>query len=1294
MRNICVLVCALLLAAGAAQAQKVWSFETAGNNEGWTQGSGITSFATSGGSLNVGHNTSDPNIYSPDMTASPVAGGSLPWIKIDLEATVTGDYQIFFIRTDRGIGEEDSFFFRVTAGRQLYQIHVPRRLNEQGKNGADLWSARSIKQFRFDFQDGIGTVKIHNFAVEALPHPFWDFNIPPGVAPGHASGWYVANQLSNFVVTAAGTLNMNITGTDPHMQVDPLTFDPNAFRYMYVRQNHTGFPSNNPATAQTFAFPGTGGTGFVNKDWRHYPNNGWSTVLLDMHTRTTNASWAGASGSISSLRVDPYQSTDTNGALYSYDIIGLRTAADLGSAAVQWTGMSGAGAWIAAKHSPYAGSAVGLAGGVATLTQGTGGQPMAMMNQDFVVNAANRYLYMDIEADTTAARNNLELRVMWAADGEDFATGNRQRQYTSIRTKQGVNRYVFDLGTAQASPFNGAWGGYPHGLLFQFGTGDADLSWVKVSNAGLLPAAPPQINFVDTEAGSTASAYGRTMTLAAGTGVTWSLVGTPPAGMTINSGSGLISWPSPVYSASAYTVTVRATNAQGSDDESFTLTIADGTAPSSPSVSSTSHFLGELSNDMTIDMRVNNATDSGSGVSGYSWVFSTSASAAVDDTVDTPHTADPHTITSAALADGNWYFRVKARDVAGNWSGISTWGPTQLDGTPPVISLQGAPSVVVSCGGSYSDAGATALDNVNGNMTGAIVRVNPVNPLVPATYTVTYNVTDAAGNAAVQVTREVVVSDTAKPVITVCAADQTVAADGACQALVPDFTAGVTASDACDSSLAVTQSPPAGASAGPGPNTVTISVADDAGNIETCTAVLTVEDAAAPEITVCAADQTVAADGACQALVPDFTAGVTASDACDSSLTVTQSPSAGATVGLGPNTITVTVTDDAGLSDTCTAVLTVADQSDPVITGHNSLKTASADENCQAAVPDFTAEVTASDNCDGSLTVTQLPAAGTPAAPGVTVVTLTVADDAGNTASVAADFQVDDTTGPVITIAGANPLNVEVGSVFSAPEATVLDACEGDLGVAPVTGNTVNTASAGAYQVTYAAQDGAGNPSTAVLDVNVVNEVVPPEITLLGDAVVTLDCGAVYADAGATALDNVDGDLSAAVVVTGLPPAATPLAPGAYTVAYNVSDAAGNQAVEVTRTVTVRDNCTLDVAAAGVTDISLEPGGRLELAVLVSGAVGAPGYQWKFEASGKAFTPLSGATDAAFVVDPASETDSGVYVCEVNDAVTVVESPEFSVTVGSGVPLAGFAGLGLLAAVLGLGGAATLRRRK
>ncbi len=98
-----------------------------------------------------------------------------------------------------------------------------------------------------------------------------------------------------------------------------------------------------------------------------------------------------------------------------------------------------------------------------------------------------------------------------------------------------------------------------------------------------------------------------------------------------------------------------------------------------------------------------------------------------------------------------------ASDAAGN-VGTGTFIVTVQDTTPPVITLVGAAHVVVAVGAIYTDSGATAADVVDGDLTAAIVSVDPVNTAVAGVYTVTYNVTDSHGNTATQASRTVEVA--------------------------------------------------------------------------------------------------------------------------------------------------------------------------------------------------------------------------------------------------------------------------------------------------------------------------------------------------------------------------------------------------------------------------------------------------------------------------------------------------------------------------------------------------------
>ena len=99
--------------------------------------------------------------------------------------------------------------------------------------------------------------------------------------------------------------------------------------------------------------------------------------------------------------------------------------------------------------------------------------------------------------------------------------------------------------------------------------------------------------------------------------------------------------------------------------------------------------------------------------------------------------------------------------VSGNPDGIAafsliTFDEKPSDDTPPVIELNGATSVSVAWGGSYTDEGATATDDVDSVVT--VIPSGAVNTSKPGVYTITFDATDAAGNSANQVIRTVSVS--------------------------------------------------------------------------------------------------------------------------------------------------------------------------------------------------------------------------------------------------------------------------------------------------------------------------------------------------------------------------------------------------------------------------------------------------------------------------------------------------------------------------------------------------------
>ncbi len=79
----------------------------------------------------------------------------------------------------------------------------------------------------------------------------------------------------------------------------------------------------------------------------------------------------------------------------------------------------------------------------------------------------------------------------------------------------------------------------------------------------------------------------------------------------------------------------------------------------------------------------------------------------------------------------------------------------------------------------------------------------------------------------------------------------------------------------------------------------------------------------------------------------------------------------------------------------------------------------------------------------------------------------------------------------------------------------------------------------------------------------------PPVITLKGNVIDSVTLGKSYSDAGATALDNVDGDLTSFIVYSG---AVTTTVTGTYTLGYIVRDAAGNNSIKHIRTIKVKND--------------------------------------------------------------------------------------------------------------------------
>ena len=114
---------------------------------------------------------------------------------------------------------------------------------------------------------------------------------------------------------------------------------------------------------------------------------------------------------------------------------------------------------------------------------------------------------------------------------------------------------------------------------------------------------------------------------------------------------------------------------------------------------------------------------------------------------------------------GIYYLNYNVTDAGGNKALPKTRVVYVVrDQSKPVITLNGSDTVRVEVFSAYTEDGATAMDNKDGNISNSISIDGSVNTSVIGKYTLTYVVIDQAGNKATK-NRIVIVKDSQKPVI-------------------------------------------------------------------------------------------------------------------------------------------------------------------------------------------------------------------------------------------------------------------------------------------------------------------------------------------------------------------------------------------------------------------------------------------------------------------------------------------------------------------------------------------------
>jgi hypothetical protein len=243
--------------------------------------------------------------------------------------------------------------------------------------------------------------------------------------------------------------------------------------------------------------------------------------------------------------------------------------------------------------------------------------------------------------------------------------------------------------------------------------------------------------------------------------LTYSATGLPPS-LALDTNTGVISGTltnDDAVAGPAFSVVVTADDGNGGTvDDDFTITVNNiNDAPSFTSTPVTSATEGAAYTYSIVAEDIDGDVVTITSGALPAWLTLTATGPGTAQLSGTPAASDVGQVNvTLTVSDGSI-------PVDQSFS-ITVAAAAPSDTTPPVITLVGSANVSLTVGGAYTEQGATATDDVDGDLTASIViGGDTVDTGTAGTYTVTYNVSDAAGNAAAEVTRTVVVSAAPPP---------------------------------------------------------------------------------------------------------------------------------------------------------------------------------------------------------------------------------------------------------------------------------------------------------------------------------------------------------------------------------------------------------------------------------------------------------------------------------------------------------------------------------------------------
>ena len=343
---------------------------------------------------------------------------------------------------------------------------------------------------------------------------------------------------------------------------------------------------------------------------------------------------------------------------------------------------------------------------------------------------------------------------------------------------------------------------------------------------------------------------------------------------------------------------------------------------------------------------------------------------------------------------------IQAIDQQGN-DQVCQFSLTVQDGTLPVINCPPTITVPVNnqCLALVGNLVplVSATDNCTASNLLVLAQNTPATLLFSDTITVLMTATDLNGNIG-SCTIFIEAIDTLAPTVT-CLSDTSLAVTGSCSMTVPNLAGTHSAVDNCAPSnlLTFSQNPLPGTVV-TNPVGIVVSYTDTSGNIGTCITQMIPIESINPTIT-CPPAQTVNNGVSCNASMTDLTALATVTDNC-TGYSLTQQPAAGTNLISGTHVVTITATDLAGNSSSCTTSYSIIETQAPFVTCPGNVST------CNPLVT-YTNPI-GTDNCFFTISQTDLSglSSGDIFPIGITTQTYQIEDSSGNTNSCSFTVEV------------------------------------------------------------------------------------------------------------------------------------------------------------------------------------------------------------------------------------------------------------------------------------------------